>query len=314
MHEIASLTALSDAQLLFSVKTLADAEQRATARLIAALGEVERRKLYLAEGCSSMFTYCTEILHLSESAAYNRIEVARVAARFPVILERLADGVVTLTTIRLLAPVLTAENHDALLAAVRHKGKREVEQMLVAIRAQPDVASTVRKLPTPRQQTPRSPSILSSSDETPSPAVSAAMEIRSATPSAPSERPTPHPAQMQPLAPERYKIQFIASRATYNKLRRAQALLRHAVPNGDPAEIVDRALTALLTHLEKKKLGSRTASGPQSWKRAFAPHSGRRPARGLEARRWPVCVHREQRTLHRTRFSGVPPRRAVRSG
>jgi hypothetical protein len=43
--------------------------------------ELDTRRLYLGEGCSSLFTYCTQVLHLSEHAAYNRIETAR-AARF----------------------------------------------------------------------------------------------------------------------------------------------------------------------------------------------------------------------------------------
>jgi hypothetical protein len=51
---------------------------------------------------------------------------------------------------------------------------------------------------------------------------------------------------VSPLAPERYKVQFTVGRDTYDKLQRAQALLRHVVPNGDPAVIIDRALTVLL--------------------------------------------------------------------
>ena len=55
------------------------------------------------------------------------------------------------------------------------------------------------------------------------------------------------------LAPERYRIQFTASRQTHDKLRYAQDLLRHAVPNGDIADIFDRALTALIDRCEKQK-------------------------------------------------------------
>ena len=69
-----------------------------------AAGELDVRRLYLGEGCSSLFTYCTQVLHLSEHAAYGRIEAARAARRFPVILELLTDGVVTLTAVTLLAP------------------------------------------------------------------------------------------------------------------------------------------------------------------------------------------------------------------
>jgi 5-methylcytosine-specific restriction endonuclease McrA len=40
---------------------------------------------------------------------------------------------------------------------------------------------------------------------------------------------------------------------THEKLRRVQDLLRHRVPNGDPAEIFDRGLTLLLKDLERSK-------------------------------------------------------------
>jgi hypothetical protein len=51
-------------------------------------------------------------------------------------------------------------------------------------------------------------------------------------------------------------VQFTASVETVEKLRRAQALLRHQIPNGDPAAIFDRALTALLETLAKEKLAA----------------------------------------------------------
>jgi len=76
-------------------------------------------------------------LHLAEHAAYDRIEVARAARRFPTILRELAAGAVTLTTIRLLAPHLTVENHAALLAEARRRTRREVEQIVARLRPRP---------------------------------------------------------------------------------------------------------------------------------------------------------------------------------
>ena len=58
-----SLHRLSDAELLARLKTLARQERDATARVIAHLALVDARRLYLPEGCSSMFTYCTQVLH-----------------------------------------------------------------------------------------------------------------------------------------------------------------------------------------------------------------------------------------------------------
>jgi hypothetical protein len=60
---------------------------------------------------------------------------------------------------------------------------------------------------------------------------------------------------VKPLAPERFKVQFTVSRGTHDKLRRAQDLMRHSVPNGDVALIFDRALTLLLENLERSRLG-----------------------------------------------------------
>src|SRR5207247_4843804 len=105
---------LSDDDLVAQVKSLARCEREATASLLAYLGELDARRLYLGAGFSSLFTYCCDVLHLSEPAAYNRIEAARAARRFPAILRMLGEGSLSLATVRLLASILTAENHQEL--------------------------------------------------------------------------------------------------------------------------------------------------------------------------------------------------------
>ena len=66
-----------------------------------------------------MFAWCTEVLHLSEAEAYLRIAAARASREHPVLLTMLADGRLHLTGIAKLAPHLTPENRDDLLAAGR---------------------------------------------------------------------------------------------------------------------------------------------------------------------------------------------------
>jgi hypothetical protein len=139
---------LSNVALLARVKSLAQDERQATAALIAHLAELEERRLYLAEGCSSLFTYCTQILHLSEHAAHGRIEAARAVRRFPVLLDMLEDGSVNLTTVCLIASQLTVENHGELLDMIRHRSKRQVEELLARLRPQPPVPASIRRLPT----------------------------------------------------------------------------------------------------------------------------------------------------------------------
>ncbi len=246
MTKVQSFAQLSDDELLAAVKRLALTERHATAALVRSLIELDVRRLYLREGYSSLFTYCTQALHLEEGAAYNRIEVARAAQRFPAVLTALEDGSLTLTAIRLLAPHLAADNHQDILASALHKGKREIELLIASLRPMPAVASTIRKLPEPRRI------LLNADRETePTPVLPNPILV---APAITTPRPT-----VTPLAPERYRVQFTISRETQDKLRRVQALARHAIPSGDPAEIFDRALTLLLQDLERRRCGAVTS-------------------------------------------------------
>jgi hypothetical protein len=296
-NELRQPTYLSNEQLLLDVKALAGCEREATARLIASLAELDARRLYLGEGYSSLFTYCTRCLHLSEHAAYGRIEAARVARRLPAILDLLADGSVTLTTVCVLAPHLTPENHQQLLDAARHKSKRDVEQQVAALRPLPPVAPVIRKLPAPRPHcTPAQPGL--SASDAPS---KEAGDDTAGTPFYPSG-PIARPAIIASLAPERYKVQFTVTRETHDKLRRVQDLLRHSVANGDPAVIFDRALTVLLAELERKKF-AQTAR----------PRAGGNPKSG--SRHVPAAVKREvwKRDDGRCAFIGTDGRCSERA-
>ena len=76
------LAELTDVELVAEVGRRATRERQATADLIRVLIEFDRRRLYIGEGYSSLYTYCTSALNYSEHAAFNRIEVARAAARW----------------------------------------------------------------------------------------------------------------------------------------------------------------------------------------------------------------------------------------
>ena len=62
------------------------------------------------------------------------------------------------------------------------------------------------------------------------------------------------------------------SQSTHDKLRYAQELLSHQIPSRDVAEILDRALDALIERLERRKCA-----------RASRPLPGGRPARHIPA-------------------------------
>lgn len=66
-------------------------------------------------------------------------------------------------------------------------------------------------------------------------------------------------AEVTPLSPDRYRVQVTIGTGTLEKLRLAKDLLRHSVPSGDEAVILDRALTALLDDIARQRCGA-TAS------------------------------------------------------
>src|SRR5712691_10839265 len=146
---LVTASALSDQDLLARLETLAGKEREASVELVAHLAALDTRKmLYAAQGYGSLFSYCTQALRLSEDAACNRIEAARACRRFPLILDLLATGEVSLTAVRLLGRHLTAENHEAVLARAKGRSRQQIEVLVADLAPRPDALTSVRKLPT----------------------------------------------------------------------------------------------------------------------------------------------------------------------
>lgn len=282
---LAAAARLSDDALLARIKLLAQNSRELTVELIAHLAEIANRKLHRREGPGRLFGYCTEVLRFSEAAAYNRIKAVRAVRKFPVILDLLAEGSVNLTTVRLLVPHLTLENHQAVLSEAKGMKRRQVDKLVARLSPKPDVAPSIRKLPTPVASAAllAAAELLAGENEKgapaelpPGPSASAATIERPA-PAAPAltiQRPV-----VAPLSPDRYRVQFTVGKETEEQLRRLQDLLRAEIPDGDPGAIFARALPLLLREAEKKK---------------FAATSTPRPGRGMKpgSRHVPAAVER----------------------
>jgi len=254
---------LTDEALTAELTRLVASERGTTAAMIVHLAEFAARGLHLAAGFPSLFAYCTEALHLSEHEAYNRIEAARLAVRFPEVLVLVKEGALNLTTVRLLAPHLTEENKESLLAEASYKSKREAEEVIVRYAPRSEVRASVRRIPaaetTPEaacratdKATAATTPGLSGADISPA-ALSASMTSDANATAPMPAAPPARPAWVRPLAVDRYAIRFTATAETRDKLRLATDLLRHAVPDGDMAQVVDRALSALLEELARQK-------------------------------------------------------------
>src|SRR5260221_152752 len=271
---LVTASALSDQDLLARLETLAGKEREASVELLAHLAALDSRpSLFLGHGYGSLFNYCTHALHLSEDAACNRIEAARACRRFPLILELLASGSLTLTSVRLLGKHLTTENHQSVLAKARDRSKRDIEVLIAELAPRSDIPSTVRKLPsaTPPTAAP-SPSAGGGPTMTRVPSAADPAIARSA-PTLPATPPTPHPI-VQAWAPERYRVQFTIGQETHEKLRRLQELFPPPNPPRDPGPVVPPAPTLLLAKGEKTKLGAADKTRP---KPPIPPRAGPNP-------------------------------------
>ena len=180
-----------------------------------------------------MFAFCVMKLGFSEDATYNRLGVAHAGRKFPAVLDALRSGEVHLSGLRVLVPRLTAENHRQLLARAAGKSKREIEELVAALAPKPPVPDAMRKLPR----------------SVPSETAQLALAPAAA-------RRVEHARSIAPLSEDTFKVQFTASRRLRDKLRQAQDLLRHRLPSGDLANIVESAVDLLIVKVKKERFAA----------------------------------------------------------
>jgi 5-methylcytosine-specific restriction endonuclease McrA len=287
------LAHLSDRDLL---SALSDAESRLhrnTAELLQHLGEVDARKIYLAAGYSSMHAWCVEERHYSEGAAYRRIRAARVARRFPAVLEAVACGRLHLTAVVLLKPRLNRETAQELVTAATHKSRTEIEHMLAARFPRRDVPTRVQAVAPAAGASPLTPASIEApgSELTPASVETTCPELTPASVEGPDVEPTaaltpaltettcpeltpasviaaagplaraPYP-KITPLSPERYALQVTISRELRERLNHARDLLRSRIPSAELADVLAHGVEALIAELEKQKFAATRAPRP----------------------------------------------------
>lgn len=241
-----SLMSVSDEVLKQDLLVAVEREREATAELLLFLGEFEARRLYVPAAFSSMQEYCVEVLRLSEDAAKKRLQVARVARRFPLVLDAVADGRLHLSAVVMLATRLTPENVEALVAAASDRSRAQLEGVLAEWFPRADVPASVREVPLVLPVAPEATSDISAPGHSMSPLAAPSM-----------------PARVAPLSPGRHEVRFTFSDAQREKLRLAQCLLGRAVPSGALDQVFERCLDALIEHEEKPTLAASSRSRPR---------------------------------------------------
>jgi len=297
---------LADETVLHGFVALVTRDRRITAMLLAYLGEVDDRRLYVREGYPSMYVYCVQGLGMSEPAAYRRIHAARTARRFPAIFAALTDGRLHLTAVGLLAPYLTERNAGELLVAAERRTKAELEVLLAERFPKLEMLSWVADLETrPAAGTAGEAAERGELGSRRGPEGAGTDPVRTATAAGSQLCPDrvgtaepgpiaaradaglcsdgierePRPPGVTAIGPRRFALQVSIDATTRDKLEHAKALLGHQLPSGDLAEVLDRALDALIAKLEKRKFAA--TERPQ-----------RKPRQARNARTIPAQVRR----------------------
>jgi hypothetical protein len=265
---------LPDHELLRALTDVVTRDRATTAEMLVLIGEVERRRLYAAAGFESMHRYCVGKLRMSGDVAYKRVRAARVSRRFPSVLEAVTDGRLNVSTLVRLGPHLKwmpAAAGLELLSAAEGKGRDDLELLIAARFPQADVPTIVQRIPASPAGDELAPGPIQDNPMTSvGSAANTGLPLDGAGDSSASERPStvdegspvptavpaPQYPRVAPLSPGRFALQLTVSQATHDKLRHAQSLLGHAVPSGDLAEVLDRALDALIVNLEKRRFGA----------------------------------------------------------
>jgi 5-methylcytosine-specific restriction endonuclease McrA len=289
-RRLRAFASLSDRELLSRVEDLVSRERAVTLEVLVHLIEVERRRLHLGLGYASMFDYCTKHLGYSSSAASRRIQSARCVRDYAEVYALLEKNEVNLVTISLVASILTESNAKDLIAKIRGKSQREVEEIVAAYR--PPVSMRDRAKPVCVAVTePVARTVVNSGQSCPIPPTAGSEKrpiAAGGSAAGQSQAPTIIQAQSQagtqpsdvhptPRLERKFQVQFLASERFMKKFERARALLSNK--NGAPSYefVLEAALDEFLKDHDPEQRKQRREE--RNEKAEAIPRSGERVAR-----------------------------------
>jgi hypothetical protein len=143
--EIQNLRKLGPDSLRNFVTTSAKHERHHMLRVLYGLQEIERKRLFLEWGFSSLHHFCAEALGYSEGSAARRVQASRLLREVPEIKSKLEDGTISLSVAAQAQSFFYRESKTTeyspqrkreVLLALDHKTTRETERELLKLSPQ----------------------------------------------------------------------------------------------------------------------------------------------------------------------------------
>ncbi len=135
-----NLQNISDQDLVLRLEKLTRTERKITHVILLHINEVDSRQLYAGLGFESLYAYLTKGLFYSESAAYRRLQAARLLKTMPEVAEKIESGALNLSQLTQVQKCLKEENKKGLkvgtekvqeiLNTLQHKSILESEKIL----------------------------------------------------------------------------------------------------------------------------------------------------------------------------------------
>lgn len=238
--------------------------------------------MYEGLGYASTWDFLRRDLGLLECATARRVKAARLIRRFPAAIDRLRDGRLSMTALSMVKDVINDANAERLFEKLEGKSRDQIKKLVAELAAEPTPEktrnATIRKTPAPKPIVPTPDGTelrdLSATPATPcepdgdvQPEPEAEWEPPRDVPPTPdaaparTAQPEPTPSlfgsqekrtELRPVSGDRYDVSMRVSGRFVQLLKEATEAESHAVPDGNPEEILIRALELLLERAGKK--------------------------------------------------------------
>ena len=259
-----TVSGLSDRRLLQQLKHLTAVEHQLEVVVIDHLRELDRRRLYLFGGFSSLFDYATRELGYSEAAAWRRIKAMRLCGEVEGARERMQDGSLTLNSAALLQNAFDRQERK------RFSGGRGA-QGGVRPAVAPSGSGAPPLAPSPPAQTeePQAAPVLDSSARRALVEQAAGKSTRQVEKllagvdpelTAPADR-------IRPLGEERWELKAVIDDDCRRGLEQLKGLLSHVDPHLTLGQIVERVVREAVERHDParpprgRRTGGRAATG-----------------------------------------------------
>jgi hypothetical protein len=205
----AKLQEAGNKKLLEDLTCLNNRERKLKVRILLYLREVDRRKLYLEEGYSSMFDFCMRYLRYPESTAVRRIKAERALGRSKRIISMLLSGEMTVTGLSKIESICRPGNTDQVLEQAAGCSCRELD--LLRARHCPEE-------PKPEKVKPVF--------------VKTRLEIKMKESNKSGRKFTANAGGDDSFIEQKYRLEFMVGAGTMEKINRAKSLLSTRYPKG----------------------------------------------------------------------------------